>query len=149
MVKGANYYVRVYCDWALVDHLNIEIAQQRPHLLGKLQDHLGGIPIGLAFFSGSLPDKIDRMRAVHPDFKKAFALMQELSASQLWAVCAWELLIHKRPEGAGKTLATGADVAEYLGESYDRLKKQRQRGLQRINNRLDDERNAEKGFIVA
>lgn len=141
MNKTAEYYVGIFCDFLSINEINNEIAQMAPHVLGRLVDHLGEIPPGSGFFHDVLSVRIDKMRRVHADFNKAQELLALLTDEQYKAVFYWQYLINTQPEKSTKRLLTGKDVALFLRVDYETFKKQRQRGL--------DKMNAELGCLIA
>lgn len=134
--KDALHYIKVHCDFLLAVSLNDDLAFQGPHTLGKLFDHAGQMPSGSGFFHDVLSGRIDKMRRVHRDFRYSCSLLSRISKSQYWCVCAWELLIHKRPDGWHKVIRSGPDVAEYTRVDYEWLKKTRVRGIDAVNAQL-------------
>jgi len=140
-MKDAEYYVRVFCDYAQAVTLNHELALQAPHILGILVDHAGELPVSGGYLHDVMSGRIDRMRKIHRHFSRSITLLRLLNEKQQSCVFKWEWYINKRPENALATLRTGKDVAEYLGVEYECFKKNRQRGLDRIN--------AELGLFIA
>jgi len=150
-VKRAEHYIRIYCDYFDAEQRNREIALESPNILGTLVDHAGELPSGSGYFHDVLSPRIDRMRKIHKDYKKSDKLLRLLTKKQAWCCITWGHLVDRRPKDSKKVLKSVRDVSEYMdsclkelnrpGIDYDCFRKQRQRGIDRIN--------AELGYLIA
>lgn len=151
-MKDAEFYVKIYCDYGQAAIRNYEIALEAPNILTRLIEHEGELPQGSGYFHDTLIGRIDKMKRIHEKFSNAMSLLRLITEKQRWCAIAWECHMHRLHEmadGTERTLNSGREVAEYLNVDYECFRKQRQRGLDRINQRLEDLRNAENGVFIA